>query len=407
MTTSESAIPHSTPRRGERDRSGDSPTPFRVALVLSLLLHALIFLPGFGLVLEGDSADRADEDPQRETPPEERPPQPDQPRELRLGIAESAKTTLNWIGYEEYEEHLARQAEIEQAALRLAVAGAPGEPSESSEEAPMPAPTAVALAPQPPAELEGTPTPPTAPEPPTPTPQPTPETTPQATQPAKPVEAPPVPPDETPQQPPPQPEPQPEPVPQPEPLPEPEPEPEPKPEPEPETKPDDPSETPPAEDPEVGPPAPPTPETPPAPPTPPATPGGGGGGGGGDAADDPVGSGERSEAEADPTSIRNVPSAQWRNGRPIAAEGMTIQTRKPRFTVLTMVTARPTNPIVEIRFDHEGRPRGTRYLRSSGHDNIDGPIMDAIAGWRARGKALDALRPGDTVTVRLRLMLVE
>lgn len=395
MTTLKIAMPQTN----ERGWRGDSPTPFRVALALSILLHALVFLPGFGRVLEGDQAQRTAKDPRSDTPTETPPPQPEQPRQLRLGIAESAKTTLNWIGYEEYEEHLARQAEIEQAALRLALAGAPGEPSESSEEAPTPAPTAVALANQPPAELAGTPAPPTAPEPPAETPV----ERGQPSQPATPIETPPLPPAETPQVPPPQPEPQPESIPKPEPEPAPNPEPALEPTPETEAL----TETPPAQDPEVVPPAFPTPPNPSVPPTRPATPGGGGGGGGGDAADDPVGSGERSEAEADPTSILNIPSAQWRNGRPIAAEGMTIETRKPRFTILTTVTARPTNPIVEIRFDHEGRPRSTRYLRSSGHATIDGPIMDAIAGWRARGKALDALRPGDTVTVRLRLILVE
>ena len=56
------------------------------------------------------------------------PPIPvDHEEPVRLGIDESNAQTMNWIGYEEYQEHLAELAEVEQAAFRMRVAsGAEG-----------------------------------------------------------------------------------------------------------------------------------------------------------------------------------------------------------------------------------------------------------------------------------------
>lgn len=369
----------------------DSATPLRVAVGVSILLHILIFMPGFARVMTGEEGADAATAPANESEPTPAsdPQRPDQPREIRLGIAESASTTLNWIGYREYEEHLAQLAEIDQAALRMSAAGPEGPPSDAPDEGPEVGPTEVAQA-TPPLE----PTPPTPPIPVTPPPTTLAQATPPVDRP--PQDAPPAPSEPAAEVPagtrpdaPPEPpsEPVPEPAPQ-SPEPEPEPKPEPEPAPQPEVQPEE---------------AQPTPPAPPTPPVPPSRPSGGGSRG----AEDPVGSGDRAEAEADPTSIQNVPTNLWRNGRPIAAQGLTIRTRKPRFTVLTMVTARPVNPIVEIKFDREGRPRHYDFLRRSGHPDVDGPILDAIAGWRANGEVLEALRPGDTVAVRLRLILQE
>lgn len=124
-------------------------------------------------------------------------------------------------------------------------------------------------------------------------------------------------------------------------------------------------------------------------------------------APDPVGQGDLSDRESDPTSIQSVPPNQWRNGRPIASQGLEIKTRKPRFTTLTMVTARPRNPVVAIAFDSDGKATGMTFLRSSGHEDIDGPIRDAVLGWRASGKPLSKLKQGDTLTIKLRLVLVQ
>jgi hypothetical protein len=109
--------------------------------------------------------------------------------------------------------------------------------------------------------------------------------------------------------------------------------------------------------------------------------------------------------ESDATSVKNVEPKDWKNGRPLAARGLQIKTRKPRFDTLTMITTAPRNPVVELKFDRHGKPLSYRLLVTSGSERIDGPILDALAGWTAAGKPLEKLQPGQTVMVRLRLVL--
>ncbi|MFZ9879928.1 MAG: hypothetical protein ACO3QC_00815, partial [Phycisphaerales bacterium] len=77
---------------------------------------------------------------------------PADPRDedARLGIDESDASTMNWIGYDEYRQHLAELAEFEQAAFRLEVASGsqgdapsnlpPSEPTPTVAQSPNPSP---------------------------------------------------------------------------------------------------------------------------------------------------------------------------------------------------------------------------------------------------------------------------
>ena len=117
--------------------------------------------------------------------------------------------------------------------------------------------------------------------------------------------------------------------------------------------------------------------------------------------------GDQSDRESDPTSIIDVPPENWRTGKPLAAEGIEIKTRRPVLTELTRLTSALRNPIVEIRFDRTGIPRQTRILQSSGDSRIDGPIMDCLYRWRASGKKLQALPEGELFTLRMKILLIE
>lgn len=82
-------------------------------------------------------------------------------------------------------------------------------------------------------------------------------------------------------------------------------------------------------------------------------------------------------------------------GQPLAAAGLRIETRSPRhITPLTRATTRPRDPVVRIFFGADGRVREAVILRSSGHRNIDQPILDAVYEWRASGKPLADLDAG-------------
>ncbi|MEE9130231.1 MAG: hypothetical protein V3T84_09450 [Phycisphaerales bacterium] len=118
-------------------------------------------------------------------------------------------------------------------------------------------------------------------------------------------------------------------------------------------------------------------------------------------------SGNASEMESDPTSKLEVPLADIELGKPIAGHGLQIKPRRPSFTTLTMLTAAPGNPLVEIRFPRSGRPVLARILESSGDRRVDEAILNSLYRWRAQGKQLEALGEGESIPIRLRIVLVK
>ena len=118
-------------------------------------------------------------------------------------------------------------------------------------------------------------------------------------------------------------------------------------------------------------------------------------------------SGNASQMESDPTSKLEVPLADIKLGKPIAGHGLQIKPRRPSFTTLTMLTAAPGNPFVEIRFPRSGRPVRARILESSGDRRVDEAILNSLYRWRAQGKQLETLGEGQSIPVRLRIVLVK
>ncbi len=118
-------------------------------------------------------------------------------------------------------------------------------------------------------------------------------------------------------------------------------------------------------------------------------------------------SGNASEMESDPTSKLEVPLTDIKLGKPIAGHGLQIKPRRPSFTTLTMLTAAPGNPLVEIRFPRSGRPVLAQILESSGDRRVDEAILNSLYRWRAQGKRLEALGEGESIPIRLRIVLVK
>ncbi|MCW5777365.1 MAG: hypothetical protein KIS87_13085 [Phycisphaeraceae bacterium] len=119
----------------------------------------------------------------------------------------------------------------------------------------------------------------------------------------------------------------------------------------------------------------------PAPPSPPApTPG--------------VEASIESTKESPATSTR--PPVEVSPGQPVAAEGLDIETVRPRWTLVTRMTALPRNPVVRVTFGRDGRVARAEFVpgRNTGYADVDGPLLDAVYRWRARGRALDELPAG-------------
>ncbi len=318
-------------------------TAVLLGLAVSLVLHATILLPALINVMSGEVEPmrvlRADFNPEDFKTPEI------EPDRVKLGIDESTTSTMTWIGYEDYQEHMAALADVEQAAFQTTPTGSEATPASPSE-SPPPAP-----------ELQD--------------PQDDPSTSPdpfdelEAWFDAAEGEGPPL--GES-------------------------------------TSPDARSQaledilerlqqmmenTVETERPEPAPkprePAPPEPA--PAQPQPAGQPG------------------VQSDQESDATSTVEVTMEQLTLGRPLAAQGLLIKPRKPVFTTLTLLTAIPANPKAELRFRRDGKPARVRLLESSGDSRIDEAVLNSLYRWRAAGKKLRELEPNETIPVQIRILL--
>ncbi len=112
------------------------------------------------------------------------------------------------------------------------------------------------------------------------------------------------------------------------------------------------------------------------------------------------------DKQADATSRKKV--VEYKIGEPLAAQGLDIKTVRPQFSIRTQVMAFPSSPLVRISFNRFGSPAKVELLQSTGYEDVDRPLMDAMYRWRATGEAHKALSPTDiaaTVDVTLRIRL--
>ena len=117
--------------------------------------------------------------------------------------------------------------------------------------------------------------------------------------------------------------------------------------------------------------------------------------------------GELSDRESDPTSTIDVPATAWRTGRPLAAKGIVLRPVRPQFFTLTRISGILHNPIGEIVLGRDGVPQAARIVRSSGNPGVDEAIRSALFKWRASGAPLERLKPGQTVAIRLKLVMLD
>jgi len=117
--------------------------------------------------------------------------------------------------------------------------------------------------------------------------------------------------------------------------------------------------------------------------------------------------GDPADKEVDPSSFIEVPESNWKAGKPLAARGLELFPRKPVFTVHTRLTALPHNPLCVIFFDRSGAVREAAIVKSSGDQRVDDAIRASLYFWRAKGEQLDVVAEDDVVEVRIRYVLRE
>lgn len=113
----------------------------------------------------------------------------------------------------------------------------------------------------------------------------------------------------------------------------------------------------------------------------------------------------QADKESTPSSVIDTPRDHWQMGKPLAAHGLELKPRRPQFDVLTTVTAWPRNPLVQIRFDRAGVPKDALIVEPSGDKRVDIAIKASLYRWRAEGEPLRKLRGDETLAIQLRLLL--
>lgn len=114
---------------------------------------------------------------------------------------------------------------------------------------------------------------------------------------------------------------------------------------------------------------------------------------------------DQSDQESDPSSTVDVPIDEINVGKPVATRGLELKPRKPTFTNLVRMTALPGNPLCEIRFQRNGKPALARLLTSSGDSRVDDAVLASLYRWRATGDDLETLADDETINVRIRIIL--
>lgn len=114
--------------------------------------------------------------------------------------------------------------------------------------------------------------------------------------------------------------------------------------------------------------------------------------------------GRESDQESEAFTSKPV-TVPMRDATVQAGKGLRIITRRAVFTNTTLVTQAPRDTLIRIRFQSNGTVKRADFVEggSTGNPNIDEPIRNAVYRWRASGKDLEKLTPGDTLSVVVRI----
>ena len=116
--------------------------------------------------------------------------------------------------------------------------------------------------------------------------------------------------------------------------------------------------------------------------------------------------GNDADKDAEATSLTKVPASEWKQGKPLAAQGLNIRTRRPNIPLVSWLSYQPQfNPVARIEFDRTGKPVRAMLIVKSGEDRLDENLTDMLFRWRASGTRLTQLTGDETVTIELQLLL--
>lgn len=107
--------------------------------------------------------------------------------------------------------------------------------------------------------------------------------------------------------------------------------------------------------------------------------------------------GERSDRESDASSMKPIRLDRITLGRVMAGEGVNVRTTRPRWSTTTLLTTAPKNPVIRVTFGRSGKVIEAGFVndQSTGYDNVDEPLLNAVHSWTASGKQIRELPAND------------
>lgn len=104
-----------------------------------------------------------------------------------------------------------------------------------------------------------------------------------------------------------------------------------------------------------------------------------------------LGAGEEAEAMSDAAALETA--IEIKPGKVMAGKGIQIRTVRPEWAITTRLRASPRNPVVKLTFGKSGRVIRASFVenQTTGDREVDGPLLDALYRWTARGETIDKL----------------
>ena len=107
-----------------------------------------------------------------------------------------------------------------------------------------------------------------------------------------------------------------------------------------------------------------------------------------------------------PAASKKRPVLEAHLGKPLARTGVEIRTTRPQISVVRLwESLGARSPLAKIEFIGDGSVKDVQILESSGYRQVDEDIIDSLYEWSARGKQIEALSEKQSAVFIVRIML--
>ncbi len=111
-----------------------------------------------------------------------------------------------------------------------------------------------------------------------------------------------------------------------------------------------------------------------------------------------------SDRDSEATSLIHVLPEDWKAGKPLAAQGIVLKPKRPKFLPTQLVASRPGNIVADLYFDKQGKPLNVVILLGTGSTSINRTIENSLYRWRASGDQIEALEGEETAKITIHIL---